>query len=180
MGNQGITFKVVPAPGFRERGVKVPGFRGARASLNLPAHHHPPLRAEAVGDFSRPQRSQPRAQLVLGHDPEPEVLVQRPVPRDLVEGAKRQAGTGVSPRPTLGGTDKGSAKASALVLGGHAHLLDVRIAVDLVEDQVAERTVVRPHRNPRSTCVHITAKHVKRRRLVVCDRIEAKSPKGLA
>lgn len=83
--------------------------------------------------------SELRPELGLAKDAEAEALIVGTVPRDVGERRQRESGTPTGVRPGDCAPDKGRPDSPALLLRHDAHLLDVGIAVDIVDQQVPDR-----------------------------------------
>ena len=118
------------------------------------------------------QRSDPRGDLVLGHDMEAKVLVQRPIPRNVGEGRERERPEAVRDGPAFHLLDQTAPDASTLMGGRDAHLLDVSASVDHVHEDEPDGTACLINGDPGPAIVGILRKHLDRSRLVVRDIVQ--------
>jgi hypothetical protein len=137
--------------------------------------------------FRVPDGSQAGSDVIVGEDPEAEAAVERRVPRDVDErreGNRRLATFGSPDALYQSATDS-----LTLVTRFHAHLLDLRVAVDVIDEQIADRAIRVVQRDPSPLSYGVSGQNLKRQRLLLshlghADLVEASArsafdaPKG--
>ena len=108
--------------------------------------------------------------LVILQYREAEVCVQRRV--NVREGRQRDCGSAGVLRPGSCLIDETSADAHSLVLGFDAHLLDVCVPVDIIDQQKSDRPVIVIERDPTTTGVRVPDECLDRPRFVIGNVVD--------
>jgi hypothetical protein len=121
-----------------------------------------------------------RTDLAVRQDPEAEVLIQGAVPGDLGEGGERDCAPPVLNRPCTHPVEQRAAYTGSLMIRPDAHLLYVRVAIDLVHNHVADGLPGLVDGNPAPSRNRVVSKGIDRRRLVIGNVGQADIPEPLA
>lgn len=103
-----------------------------------------------MGRFLLDDRAKFWSDLLLEHDAEPEMFIQRTIPGNVGERRQRDGAAPGFTRPIAGRFDELSSDASALVIRQNADLLDVSVAVDHIDDEITHDGCV-SNRDPATT-----------------------------
>lgn len=147
--------------------------------LEVEAQRDPEGGVEAALGLGLAHGLQPRADLVLGEDSKAEVLIEGPVPGDVLEGSERKSRKPVGDRPVPHPVDKCSAGTLALMGGSDADLLDVGATIDHVYEDVADRERRTADCDPGAATPRVTCEDFERCRFVVSDVAQAIVPVAL-
>jgi hypothetical protein len=116
------------------------------------------------------QRAKLWTDLIILQYGEAEVCVQRRV--NVGERRQRDCGSAGVLRPGSYLIDETSADAHSLVSGFDAHLFDVCVPVDIIDEQISDRLVIVVERDPTTTGVRVPDECLGRRRFVIGDVVD--------
>jgi len=116
------------------------------------------------------QRAKFWTDLIIPEYREAEVCVQRRV--NVCERRQRDCGSAGVLRPGAYLIDEASADAHSLVFGFDAHLFDVRVPVDIIDEQISDRLGIVVERDPTTTGIRVPDECLGRRRFVIGDVVE--------
>lgn len=143
-------------------------------------HDHPPGRVEPVGGLGLAHRPQTGAEFVVGQDPKAEMLVEGPVPGNMAKRGEGQCCHVLAGCPLGGLLDQRPSESSALVVRGHADLLDMGGPVDRIYQYVAHRCAFGVRRHPYSPPSGVVRQRLDGGRFVVGNLVESELPEALA
>lgn len=133
------------------------------------SHTDPGSGIEPVSGLGVAHPPETGLEVSLLDDSEAQVLVERPVPRHLVEGRQRHGWHVTRSRPALDLVEKRPTQTSTLVVGVNADLLYMRAAVDDVDHHVAHGTIPMVHSDLRPARLRVGNKGRSGQRLRVGD-----------
>jgi hypothetical protein len=125
-----------------------------------------------VSGLSVPNGPKLGTDLVISKHAEAEVLVQRPIPRNLGERRQRERSPAGLDSPDSDPLEQGRADPHPLIIWTDAHLLDVGVPIDLVDKDVADGSIGAVYRDPAPPQVRIEGQFLDRRRLMIRDGVQ--------